>query len=328
MSSLSASRASTFASSEHVRATLRQAVDAVSGVVLGQRQAVTMAMAAMLARGHILFEDVPGVGKTTLARALARVLGCTFARVQFTADMLPSDVLGVQVLDPRSGELRFRQGPIFAQLVLADEINRASPKTQSAMLEAMAERRVTIDETSHELGSLFTVIATQNPLEHHGAYPLPESQLDRFMVRLSLGYPPEDEERRLVLAPATPEQALAALGPALDEAALSEAQQHAARVLVSEPVADYLLAIVRATRRHPEVVTGASPRAAMSLAAVARASALLAGRNFVLPDDVQELAQSVLGHRLVLATPGAPDAQRRATAAVINDILERTAVPR
>lgn len=308
-------------------ARLDEAVHAVGQVLLGHDDVVRIALAALVGRGHILFEDVPGVGKTTLARALARVLGVSFARVQFTADMLPSDVLGVQVLDPTAGELRFRHGPIFAELVLADEINRASPKTQSAMLEAMAERRVTIDDQSHELASVFTVIATQNPLEHHGAYPLPESQLDRFMVRLSLGYPPEAAELALVQRPRAPEAVMQSLPQLIDAAGLAAVQAAADDVLIAEPVARYLIALVQATRVHADVVVGGSPRASMAFATLARAWALVHGRTFVLPDDVRFLAPSVLAHRLVVAgSSGAP--ARDAARAVIDDALARVPVPR
>jgi MoxR-like ATPase len=307
---------------------LQAAMKAVGRVVWGQTAAVRLAMAAILARGHILFEDVPGVGKTTMARALAKVLGCSFARLQFTADMLPSDVLGVQVLDPREGTLRFKRGPIFAEVVLADEINRASPKTQSAMLEAMAERKVSVDDLSLELPGVFTVIATQNPLEHHGAYPLPESQLDRFMARLTLGYPPIAEERALVLAPHAPEQSLTGLASLLSPATVAEAQMAVDNVHVAEPLADYLLGIVAGTRKHPDVMLGASPRAAIALAQMCRAEALLAGRAFVLPDDVQQLAAVVLAHRLVIGGASAPEAQRRAARAIIDDIIAQTPVPR
>ncbi len=306
---------------------LEEALRAVASVLLGHDDVVRLALAALVARGHILFEDVPGVGTTTLARALARVLGVSFARVQFTADMLPSDVIGVQVLDPSEGELRFRRGPIFAELVLADEINRASPKTQSAMLEAMAERRVTVDDTTYELAPVFTVVATQNPLEHHGAYPLPESQLDRFMVRLSLGYPPESAELALVARPRAPEAALAALPQILTAARLAEAQAASEAVLLSEPVARYLLAVVQATRGHPDVIAGASPRASMAFATLARAYAVVHGRDFVLPDDVRALAPAVLAHRLVVAgTAGGP--AREAARAVIDEALGRVPVPR
>jgi MoxR-like ATPase len=315
------------AAAADLAARLDEAVRAVSTVLLGHDDLVRLAVAALVARGHILFEDVPGVGKTTLARALARVLGVSFARVQFTADMLPSDVLGVQVLDPKLGELHFRRGPIFAELVLADEINRASPKTQSAMLEAMAERRVTIDDTSHELPAVFTVIATQNPLEHHGAYPLPESQLDRFMVRLTLGYPPAEAELALVQRPRAPEASLAHLPQLLTSSRLAEAQAGADLVVVSDPVARYLLALVQATREHADVVVGGSPRASMAFATLARAWAFVHGRDFVLPDDVRELAPVVLAHRLVVAgSTGAP--AREAARAVIDDALARLPVPR
>ena len=296
-------------------------------VLLGHDDVVRLALAALVARGHILFEDVPGVGKTTLARSLARVLGVSFARVQFTADMLPSDILGVQVLDRAAGALHFRRGPIFSDLVLADEINRASPKTQSAMLEAMGERRVTVDDVTYDLAPVFTVIATQNPLEHHGAYPLPESQLDRFMVCLSLGYPAAAQELALVQRPRDPEVLLLGLPQLLTADSLALVQGAAEAVHLSEPVAKYLLALVQATRAHADIVVGAAPRSAMSFAMLARAWALVNGRNFVLPDDVRALAPAALAHRLVVAGR-AGAAAREAANAIIEDALAHLPVPR
>jgi MoxR-like ATPase len=287
-----------------------------------------MVLAAVLARGHILLEDVPGVGKTILARAVAKVLGCSFSRVQFTADMLPSDVIGVQVLDPREGTFRFRKGPLFAQVVLADEINRASPKTQSAMLEAMSDQQVTVDDETFRLGDPFVVLATQNPLEHHGAFPLPENQLDRFMARLSLGYPPRTDELALMQGPWLPERILAALKPELNATTLRAAQQAVEAVRLAEPVADYLLRLVETTRQHPEVLLGCSPRGAVIFASMARAWAVVQGRDFVLPDDVKRLAVSVLAHRLVINNRGPAGGARREAEALIREILAQVPVPR
>lgn len=301
------------------------AIDAVGEVVRDQRDAVRLVLAALMAQGHVLVEDVPGVGKTTLARAVARALGCDFSRIQFTSDMLPNDVLGVQVHDPETGGFRFKPGPIFSHLVLADEINRAPPKTQSAMLEAMAERRITVDETTHGLPDIFSVIATQNPVEHHGAYPLPESQLDRFAIRLSLGYPDTASERALLMAGGGPEASLEDLDPVADPDRVRGLQRLAAQVTLSEPVADYILALVQATRDHSEVLLGASPRSSVQFADLARGWALIEGRRFVLPDDVQTLAPYVLAHRLVL---GGGSAQRGALEAVVADVVASTAVPR
>ena len=301
---------------------------AVGQVVRGNADAVELLLAAVLARGHVLLEDVPGVGKTTLARAAARALGCSFARIQFTADLLPSDVVGVQVLDGRDGTLKFKKGPLFAHLVLADEINRASPKTQSALLEAMADQQVTVDDETFALGPPFSVLATQNPVEHHGAYPLPESQLDRFTVRLALGYPPADDERALLVENRTPEQALATLTPLLDPARVARLQQQCAQVKLADATAAYLLAIVDATRRHPDVELGCSPRGSLAWASIARAKALLDGRAFVLPDDVKALAKPVLVHRVVAR--GAPEGAvaRRKAIAIVDEILAAVPAPR
>jgi MoxR-like ATPase len=299
---------------------------AVGSVVRGNPSAVRLSLATILAGGHLLLEDVPGVGKTTLARALSRVLGVGFGRVQFTADLLPSDLVGIPILDTKEGVLRFKKGPIFTHLVLADEINRASPKTQSALLEAMADRSVSVDDTTWELPRPFHVIATQNPIEHHGAYPLPESQLDRFMVCLSLGYPPADDERALIVANRTSESELAALSALLPADALLEAQRHVAGLTLNDAVAEYLLGIVTATRRHPEIELPCSPRGSLAWASLVRGLAFLEGRSFVLPDDVKATATAVLGHRLGLR--GAVATTRARAKAVIDELLSQVPAPR
>ena len=301
---------------------------AIAAVVRGNPEAIRLLLATILARGHVLLEDVPGVGKTTLARAAARVLGCTFARVQFTADLLPSDVIGVQVLDGRDGSLRFKKGPLFAHLVLADEINRASPKTQSALLEAMADGQVTVDDETLLLGPPFSVLATQNPVEHHGAYPLPESQLDRFMVCLSLGYPPADHERALLVENRTSDQSLATLKPVLDPTAVRRLQEEVAHVKLSDAVAGYLLAMVEASRHHPEVELGCSPRGSIAWGALARGRAFLEGRTYVLPDDVKALARPVLVHRIAVRGVAEGALARQRARAIVDEIVESTIAPR
>ena len=301
---------------------------AVLDVIRGNPDTVRLALACVLAGGHVLLEDVPGVGKTSLARALAKALGCTFSRIQFTADLLPSDVIGVQILDVATGTLRFKRGPLFAHVVLADEINRASPKTQSALLETMADGQVSVDDETHALGPPFVVLATQNPVEHHGAYPLPESQLDRFMACLTLGYPPADDEKRLILENRTVDDALRALAPRLDPERVRALQAQAKTLPLAEPVAAYVLALASATRAHPAVELGCSPRGSLQWAALCRARALLFGRAFVLPDDVKATAACVLVHRLsVRGVPEGAEARRRARE-VVDDILSRVPAPR
>jgi len=295
-----------------LRANIRSAVK-VSDSVLGDL------LVALLAEGHILIEDHPGVGKTALARALARSLDAEYARVQCTVDLLPADVVGTNVYNQRQSRFEFHPGPVFANVVLVDEINRASPKTQSGLLECMQERRVTIEGQAHELARPFLVIATQNPLEYEGTYPLPEAQLDRFMVRLTLGYPGAADEAEMLAEHASSDRVLD-LAPVADVGTLLAAQAVVSRVHGSEALRRYVVELCEATRGDSRVELGASPRAGLQLFRAARARAALDGRDHVLPDDVQALAPAVLVHRLLLA-PGATHADRDA---VIGDALERT----
>ena len=273
--------------------------DNVARVVRGKGEVIRLAVVSLLAGGHVLIEDVPGVGKTTLAQALSRSLGLSFQRIQFTSDLLPSDILGVSIFNQKTQAFEFVPGPIFGNVVLADEINRATPKTQSALLEAMSEGRVTVERNRFLLPEPFLVIATQNPLEHQGTFPLPESQLDRFMMSLHLGYPPKDEERELLLSGGV-QGLLDKLEAVLDRDELVALQQEAAGVAVSEKLAGYVLDLADATRSGGEFLLGVSTRGAQSLFRAAQALALCEGRRFVVPDDVQRLAVPVLAHRVVL----------------------------
>ena len=272
--------------------------DSVETVFHGKSALVLHVLTALLARGHVLLADVPGVGKTTLAQAVADALGCSFSRIQFTADLLPSDILGVSIFDEGRHEFRFHRGPIFAHVILADEINRTPPRTQSALLEAMNEGQVSVDGAIHPLPRPFVVIATRNPLEHHGTFPLPESQVDRFLMRLQVGYPDAESERLLLQETA---QAPPKAGRVLDPEKVRALQQAAMAVRVHRDLEDYVLAISAATRRSPDLALGASPRASQALVRASRARAMLLGRDFVTPDDVQEVAEPVLAHRLVPA---------------------------
>ncbi len=272
----------------------------VGQVIKGKDEIIELAVTALLARGHLLIEDVPGVGKTTLAQALARSLSCTFRRVQFTSDLLPSDIIGVTIFNQQSQTFEFKQGPLFANVVLADEINRTTPKTQSSLLEAMNEMQVSVDNRTYPLPRPFMVLATQNPMEYHGTYPLPESQLDRFLMRIRIGYPDEAHEREIVTRPGL-SHPLSALNPVLTVDELIELQEGIDRVRMDESLVDYLLAIVQATRHTDQLALGASPRGAISLYRAAQAHALVQGRDYCLPDDIKRLAVVVLAHRLIVS---------------------------
>ena len=274
-------------------------------IILGKERELRLALTCLIARGHLLIEDVPGVGKTTLAHVMARLLGLQFHRVQFTSDLLPADILGVSIFDRATSAFRFHPGPVFAQLILADEINRATPKTQSALLEAMEERQVTADGETFALPEPFFVIATQNPAHQIGTFPLPESQLDRFLLRIRLGYPDRAAERALLMGEDRRE--LLERQPAVaSPAALLELQHAAQRLHISEALVDYVQALLGTTRNNPELANGLSPRAGLGLLAAARAWALLDGRDHVLPEDVQTLFPHVAAHRLHLAGDGRP----------------------
>lgn len=296
----------------------------VGRVFLGKPEVVRFATVALLADGHILLDDVPGVGKTLLAKALARSLACKFNRIQFTPDLLPGDLIGVTVYQSQTGEFVFQPGPVFAEVVLADEINRATPRTQSALLEAMQERQVTTDGTTRPLGPPFVVIATQNPHEFEGTYPLPESQLDRFLLRVKVGYPDRETERAILTQHRAGEP-VEKLTPVLSPADVVALQEYTRNVRVDPAVADYVLSVVEATRGHPELALGASTRGALGLYRAVQAFAVTDGRDYAVPDDVKALAGPVLAHRIVTRTwaaGGHPDA-----GPVVRDILSKLKVP-
>lgn len=298
---------------------LQAVLDALGRIVLGKDLQLRLALACLLARGHLLIEDVPGVGKTTLALALSRVLGLAFQRVQFTSDLLPADILGVSVFEREHGHFRFHPGPIFSQVVLADEVNRASPKTQSALLEAMEERQVSVEGATRGLPEPFFVLATQNPADQIGVFPLPESQLDRFLMRLSMGFPPREAERALLLEQDR-RSLLMQVEPVLAPERLLALQARVAQVLTSPALVDYLLALIEYSRNHPALKQGLSPRAGLALRRAAQAWALLDGRSSVIPEDVQAVFPAVAGHRL-LAT------ERERGAPTPEAILDAVAIP-
>jgi len=276
----------------------------VSSVVVGKDESVEACVVALLAAGHVIIEDYPGVGKTLLAKALARSVDCRFARIQFTPDLLPSDVTGVSVFDQQTARFEFRPGPVFANIVLADEINRSSPKTQASLLECMEERQATVDNITHGIAAPFMVVATQNPIEYEGTYPLPEAQLDRFMLRLRLGYPDRAAEDALLEAQ-TSSDPLAALAPVVDARGVLAMQEAVGHVAVAPVLRGYVLDLLAATRTSREIYLGASPRAGIALVRAAKALALLRGRDYTVPQDVKDLAVRVLGHRIILS-PDAP----------------------
>ncbi len=285
---------------EPIRALAGQVAANVERVIIGKRREVELALIALLCQGHVLIEDVPGTGKTMLARSIAKSLGCTFRRIQFTPDMLPTDVTGTSIFNQQTREFEFRPGPIIAQVVLTDEINRATPKTQSALLEAMEERQVTVDGVTHLLPTPFLVLATQNPIEYEGTFPLPEAQLDRFMMRIHLGYPNSPEEVQMLDSQQRvhPIENVRQVVSAQD---LIGAQQAVREVYVDRLIKEYIVAIVEATRRHPDVYLGASPRGSLALLKTTQAKAAMRGRDFVAPDDVKELSDATLAHRLILS---------------------------
>jgi len=303
---------------------LGRVVDNVARVVKAPEETLRLAVVSLVSEGHLIIEDFPGVGKTMLAKALARSIDCSFSRIQFTPDLLPSDVTGVNVFDQRTNEFEFRPGPVFANILLVDEINRASPKTQAALLECMQENQVTVDGVSYPLGRPFMVLATQNPIEYEGTYPLPEAQLDRFTMRLAIGYPPLQDEARM-LSEQTSEPPLENLEPVASASEITAVIDDAKRTFVEESVNRYVVALLRHTRADERLYLGASPRAGIALLRVAKALALANGRDYVAPDDVKAVAAPVLAHRLILG----PEARAAGLSAsdLVADAVERTPVP-
>ena len=302
----------------------RKIIENVSTVIVGKDSIIEQALAALIAEGHIIIEDVPGVGKTMLAKSIAASIGCSFRRIQFTPDLLPSDVTGISIYNQNKAEFEFRQGPLMSQLVLADEINRATPKTQSALLEAMEESQVTVDGVTHALERPFLVMATQNPIEYEGTFPLPESQLDRFLLRISLGYPNADEELAIIEQQEL-EHPILSLKPVVQPQDIIDLQNSAKSIYVDKLIRQYIVNITGLTRTREQISLGASPRASLGLFRACRSLALLKGRDYVIPDDVKSLAAPVLAHRLVLS----PAARMNGISIVqvLSDLLEFIPVP-
>jgi MoxR-like ATPase len=307
-----------------IRDVAAQVVANVEKVIVGKRDVIELTLVALLCEGHILIEDVPGTGKTTLARAIARSLGCSFQRIQFTPDLLPSDVTGVYFFNQKSHEFEFRPGPIISQVVLADEINRATPRTQAALLEAMQERQVSVDLETKTLPRPFLVLATQNPIELEGTFPLPEAQVDRFLMKIKLGYPSEQDENEILLR-YEHEDPLETLKPVLASQALLDLQQKTRLTKVEESVREYLVQVARATRAHPAVELGVSPRGTLSLYKTSQALAALRGRDYVIPDDIKHLAPSVLTHRIIIHPQ--TRLRGRSPEQVITEIVDSVPVP-
>ncbi len=306
---------------------LAQLHRSIARVVKGKEEVIQLALTTLIARGHLLIEDVPGVGKTTLAQALARSFHCSFHRIQFTSDLLPSDVIGISVLNPARQEFEFKPGPIFANIVLADEINRTTPKTQSALLEAMSESQVTVDNRTHALPHPFLVLATQNPIEHHGTYPLPESQLDRFMMRIRMGYPSRDSEKEIIRNHANRggQEELPGVMEAADVAAMQEA---ASQMRVDDSLLDYALEVVERTRQSENLSLGVSPRGAVMLHRAAQARAFLEGRDYCVPDDFKRLIVPVFAHRVVVSSKYVSTHRKSVQAeAILSEIVESIRVP-
>jgi MoxR-like ATPase len=299
-------------------------INNVEKVMVGKKEAVRLAVIGLISHGHLLIEDAPGVGKTMLARSLAKSINCTFKRIQFTPDMLPGDIIGVTVYNQKKGDFEFRPGPIEAQVVLADEINRATPKVQSALLEAMEERQITVDGVTHQMPSPFHVLATQNPIEYEGTFPLPEGQLDRFLLRINIGYPDAKEEitiieRQQFVHP------IEQISPVVDTPGVQMLQSTVKSIFVDDLVKQYIVTLVAATRKHPSIYLGASPRGSLALFRTAQALALLSGRNYVLPDDVKALAVPALAHRAILSS--ADQSQGKDSRDYIEEIVRNTPVP-
>jgi MoxR-like ATPase len=309
---------------DQVQSIVERITDNVEKVIKGKRDVIELTLLTLLCDGHLLIEDVPGVGKTMLARSIARSTGCTFRRIQFTPDMLPSDVTGVSVFNQKTREFEFRPGPIMAQIVLTDEINRATPKTQSALLEAMEERQVTVDGVTYPMAKPFLVLATQNPIEYEGTFPLPEAQVDRFMMRIGIGYPKSEDERD-ILDSQQMRHPIEELDQAITIEEFLAAQQAVKEVHVNDLVKEYIVALVGATRKHTDVYLGASPRGSLALYKTSRARATILGRDYVIPDDVKKLAEPALAHRLIIS----PSARIKNVdpRAVIEEVVNSVPVP-
>ncbi len=301
--------------------------DNIGTVIFGKDDVIKLVVVGLLARGHILIEDVPGIGKTTLANVLAKSVNCSFQRIQFTSDLLPTDIIGVSIYNPSQEEFKFQKGPIFANVVLADEINRTTPKTQSSLLEAMNDRQVSTDSVTYPLPEPFIVIATQNPIEHYGTFPLPESQLDRFTLRISIGYPDSEEEKRMVRSKQGGNP-LDTVEPVLSADEVVELQNEAETVTVDESLMDYVMQIVEATRNSELVQLGVSPRGTIALVKLGQANAMVEGRDYVIPDDIKTLAVPALAHRIILSTEYGPKAAGISNASqVIRNIINSIRVP-